>query len=76
MKKLDFYWMSKENWWDLENYIPVLRSDAPKEAQDSYKHYLEQCRKFDEIYGKGKWNQSLKKSGLNRANKKLKRLER
>ena len=56
MKKLDFYWMSKEDWWDLDNYVPVVRPDAPQEAQDSYKHYLEQCRKFDEIYGKGKWN--------------------
>ena len=56
MKKLDFYWMSKEDWWDLDNYVPVVRPDAPQEAQDSYKHYLEQCHHFDEIYGKGKWN--------------------
>ena len=56
MKKLDFYWASNREWWEFKNHIRVLRSDAPKEAQDSYKHYLEQCRKFDEIYGKGKWN--------------------
>ena len=49
--------MSKEDWWDLDNYVPVVRPDAPQEAQDSYKHYLEQCHHFDEIYGKGKWNQ-------------------
>ena len=56
MKKLDFYWMSDSDWWELQNHVPVLKSDAPQEAQDSYKQYLEQCRKFDEIYGKGKWN--------------------
>ncbi len=56
MKKLDFYWAANPDWWEWEsNGNRVVRPDAPQEAQDSYKHYLEQCRKFDEIYGEGNW---------------------
>lgn len=41
------------NW--NENYAKVLKPNAPKEAQDSYQHFLEQCKYYDKIYGKGKW---------------------
>ncbi len=56
MKKLDFYWATNPDWWvRLASGVREIRPDAPQEAQDSYKHYLEQCRKFDEIYGEGNW---------------------
>lgn len=55
MKKLDYYWATNRDWVSFEGCVVTLKPDAPKEAQDSYKHYLEQCRKFDEIYGEGNW---------------------
>ena len=56
MKRLDLYWTTNPDWGERkENYVKVLKPDAPKEAQESYKHYLEQCKYYDEIYGKGKW---------------------
>lgn len=56
MKKLDLRWASNPNWWERnENYAKVLKPNAPKEAQGSYKHYLEQCKYYDKIYGKGNW---------------------
>ena len=53
MKKLDYYWATNRDWVSFEGCVVTLKPDAPKEAQDSYKHYLEQCLKFDEIYGEG-----------------------
>ncbi len=43
MRKLDFYW-DKEEWtkWDEEKKELVLREDAPEEAQESYKRFLQQ----------------------------------
>ena len=35
------YWYDRM-WERKENYVKVLKPDAPKEAQESYKHYLEQ----------------------------------
>ena len=56
MEKLDLRLVSNPDWWERnENYAKVLKPNAPKEAQDSYEHYLEQCKYYDEIYGKGKW---------------------
>ena len=56
MKKLDYYWASNPDWcYRDENYVERLKPNAPKEAQDSYKHYLEQCKYYDKIYGKGNW---------------------
>ena len=56
MKKLDLRWASNPNWWERnENYAKVLKPNAPKEAQDSYQHFLEQCKYYDKIYGKGNW---------------------
>ena len=56
-KKLDFYWApNHDRWVRLTSGVRVVKPDAPKEAQESYEHYLAQCRYFDEIYGKGQWN--------------------
>ena len=56
MKKLDLRLASNPDWWERnENYAKVLKPNAPKEAQDSYQHFLEQCKYYDKIYGKGKW---------------------
>ena len=42
MKKLDLYWKNDRSWWEFKNHIPVIKNDAPPEAQESYKRYLEQ----------------------------------
>ena len=56
MKKLDLRLASNPDWWERnENYAKALKPNAPKEAQDSYQHFLEQCKYYDKIYGKGKW---------------------
>ena len=55
-EKLDLRLASNPDWWERnENYAKVLKPNAPKEAQDSYQHFLEQCKYYDKIYGKGKW---------------------
>ena len=56
MEKLDLRLASNPDWWERNgNYAKVLKPNAPKEAQDSYQHFLEQCKYYDKIYGKGKW---------------------
>ena len=56
MEKLDLRLASNPDWWERnENYAKVLKPNAPKEAQDSYQHFLEQCKYYDKIYGKSKW---------------------
>ena len=53
MEKLDLRLASNPDWWERnENYAKVLKPNAPKEAQDSYQHFLEQCKYYDKIYGK------------------------
>ena len=45
MKKLDYFWLSNEEWWYWdENMNRVIKPDAPPEAQESYKRYLEQIK--------------------------------
>ena len=52
MEKLDLRLASNPDWWERnENYAKVLKPNAPKEAQDSYQHFLEQCKYYDKIYG-------------------------
>lgn len=41
MRKLDYYWMSNPDWWEFDGLVPVVKKNAPKEAQDSYKRYVE-----------------------------------
>lgn len=55
MRKMDFYWMSNKDWYHRnENLVPVLNDNAPPEAQESYKHYLEQCKRAQEEIDAGK----------------------
>lgn len=42
MRKYDLYWKGKPEWWTLKNHVPVVRKDAPTEAQESYQRYLQQ----------------------------------
>lgn len=42
MRKLDMFWQSNDDWWELRNHIPTVKDDAPQEAQESYARYLEQ----------------------------------
>lgn len=46
MKRLDFYWKSDKSWyhWDDKFSYYVINDDAPEEAKESYKHYLEQIK--------------------------------
>ena len=46
MTKLDNFWMSNEDWIEEREsgFGWKLRDDAPEEAQESYKHYLEQLK--------------------------------
>ena len=46
MRKLDLLWMSNDDWIiQRKNGTFVIKPDAPKEAQESYKRYLEQMKK-------------------------------
>ena len=43
MTKFDYYWRSNKDWYYLtKNGDFVVREDAPEEAQESYRHYLQQ----------------------------------
>ncbi|MBR5370970.1 MAG: hypothetical protein IK130_02025 [Oscillospiraceae bacterium] len=42
MRKFDNYWLSNKEWFHWENGHPVINDTAPPEAQESYKHYIEQ----------------------------------
>lgn len=42
MRKLDLYWMSNRDWWELVDLVPTLKEDAPSEAKASYERYLKQ----------------------------------
>lgn len=44
MMKLERYWMSNRNWLEFTKDGPVLKEDAPEEARESYKKYLEQMK--------------------------------
>lgn len=46
MRVFEHFWLSNEDWWHYdENDIEVINDDAPPEAQESYKIYLEQCKR-------------------------------
>lgn len=42
MRKLDLYWMSNREWWELVDLVPTIRADAPSEAKASYERYMNQ----------------------------------
>ena len=44
MKKLDLYWMSNRDWWEVKNLVPTIKSNAPSDAKASYARYLEQTK--------------------------------
>lgn len=41
MRKLDFFLASNVDWWHWEGLKRVINDDAPPEAKESYKNYLE-----------------------------------
>ncbi|MBR6314663.1 MAG: hypothetical protein IKR49_08540 [Clostridia bacterium] len=54
MRRFDYFWASKDEWYEFnENGDPKVRTDAPQEAQDSYKHYLEQKKRATEQVRQG-----------------------
>ena len=54
MRKLDLYWRSNKNWFHwTENGDAIINDDAPKEAQESYKRYLEQKKRAAEQIRQG-----------------------
>ena len=53
IRKYDFYWESNDEWYYVKDGKFFICEDAPKEAKDSYKHYLEQCKEVAE-YAKNK----------------------
>ena len=42
MRKVDLFWQSKDEWWEVKNGLAVVKKDAPMEAKESYKRYLKQ----------------------------------
>ena len=49
MRKFDFFWATNRDWYHwTEDGDRVINPDAPPEAQESYKHYLEQDKKARE----------------------------
>ena len=52
-RKYDTYRESAKDWYYVKDGRFIVREDAPKEAQDSYKHYLEQLKETYE-YAKKK----------------------
>ena len=53
MTKYDYYWASKDEWcYFTADGVLKVRADAPKEAQESYRHYLEQKKRREERYNK------------------------
>lgn len=45
MRILEHFWQSNRDWWYWDdNGNQVLKPEAPPEAQESYKKYLEQMK--------------------------------
>lgn len=43
MRSYDYFWQTNHEWWEYnDNLVPVLRSDAPAEAKESYQRYRKQ----------------------------------
>lgn len=40
MRKVDLYWMSNRDWWEVHDLVISLKEDAPEDAQVSYDRYL------------------------------------
>ena len=52
MVSLDYHWMDNRDWWHWEDWKPVLNSDAPEEAVDSYRHYKQQLLDIEKRTGR------------------------
>ena len=42
--KLDLFWKSKPEWTEFKNGNLFVRKDAPKEAQESFKRYMDKIK--------------------------------
>ena len=42
MRKYENFWQSNPDWYYFKNGLPVLSENAPEEAKESFKRYLEQ----------------------------------
>ena len=43
MRKLELYWRTNSDWFHFdENLRAVINDDAPEEAKESYRRYMEQ----------------------------------
>lgn len=47
MKKTDFFWMSRDDWWGFKNGDYYLTEKAPEEARISFDHFLKQIEDGD-----------------------------
>ncbi|MBP0975441.1 MAG: hypothetical protein J6S92_14015 [Oscillospiraceae bacterium] len=55
MRKLDNFWLSNESWYHwTESGARVINDDAPLEAQESYKRYLEQAKAAEDSVKSGR----------------------
>ena len=46
MRVMDLYWKKNKEWYYYDdNLMPRIKENAPKEAKESYKRYLEQNKK-------------------------------
>lgn len=45
MLKMENKWRENKDWWHYNEYgLPVVNDDAPEEAKESYKKYVEQSK--------------------------------
>ena len=55
MRKFDYFWKTNKSWFHRKkNGVAVINDDAPQEAQESYKRYLEQSKRAAEEVRQGK----------------------
>lgn len=47
MRKYENYWSSNPDWYYFKNGRPVMSENAPEEAKESFKRYLEQHKQND-----------------------------
>lgn len=47
MRKYESFWSSNSDWYFFKDGFPVMDKNAPEEAKESFKKYLEQHEKVD-----------------------------
>ena len=51
MRKPSLKWRERNEWFHFDEHLnPVVNDDAPSEAKESYRHYLEQQRNESHIF--------------------------